>query len=194
MEKARTEKARDEVLEEDLLMEANTDLLMEADAEQNNQSSLEFVDPANDLVIDPQLRDHESNTIKGADNPDINYFSNYATATLAHMPHSNGEADTVPNQIVIANYDRTDSGVRQEKHNASYSLHADCATPQASMFVPESSYPEPTPRSRDKMMGLGYYQQASDADNILLHHPDPSTPTGQDSALAASRDISGFRT
>ena len=37
------------------------------------------------------------------------------------------------------------------------------------------------------MMGMGYYQQANDADKILFDHPDASTPTGQESSFHISQ-------
>lgn len=175
MEKAQTEKAREETLEEDVLVEADT--------EQNNAHNSVESDSRNDMAIDPQLRYHGPNPINDADDPDTNYMGDDSTHTLTHLSPSDGLDHASPDRLVISNDGYADGEHRHYKHNGSHNLHASFA-PQATMSLPESSYPDPMAPPRDRMMGIGYYQQTNDADKILFDHPDSSTPTGQDLALA----------
>jgi hypothetical protein len=181
MEKAQTEKAREESLEEDVPVEGV--------AGQKDPQNSPDVDTTNDMAIDPQLRDHESNTISALNDPDSSNLGNDSTMTLAFISHRNGQHNTTSDSVhqVMANGGNAQQEPHQEKVSTSLNSHAHYVAPEATMFVPESSYPDPSAPGRDRMMGMGYYQQANDADKILFDHPDASTPTGQESAFTYPR-------
>lgn len=183
MEKAQTEKAREESLEEDVLIEA--------DAGQKNVQNSVDINLINDMAIDPQLRDHEPNTIQYTDDPENNNLGGDSTLAHAHahLPHGNGHHNTAPDaeHQVITN----GSGARQESHPETSSTrlnsNAQYVASEATMFVPESSSPSLSAPGGDRMMGISYYQQANDTDKILFEHPDANTPIGQEPAFTYPR-------
>jgi hypothetical protein len=180
MEKAQTEKAREESLDEDVIIEG--------EAGQKDAQNFPDASSTNDMAIDPQLRDHEPNTIHGTEDPDDGNLVNTSTMTLAHMPQSNDQHNTASDveHQVVTNGDRASQEPYQGKPCASLNSHAHYVTPEATMFVPESHHDSSAP-GRDRMMGMGYYQQANDADKILFDDPDANTPTGQESAVTYPR-------
>jgi hypothetical protein len=181
MEKAQTEKAREESLEEDVLIEA--------DAGQKDAQNFAEVNLINSMAIDPQLRDHESNTIQDTDDPDNSTLGGNSTLVYSHLPHSNGQHNTAldADHQVIANGSSARQEPLQESPSTSLHSHAHHVVPEAAIFVPESSSPDPSAPGRDRMMGMGYYQQTNDADKILFDHPDASTPIGQELAFTYPR-------
>jgi hypothetical protein len=181
MEKAQTEKARDESLEEDELLEA--------DAEKVDEHNSLNVNSNGDMAIDPQLRDHDSNAPNDINDPDNNHFGNDSTMTPTHMPPSNGQEMTVSDaeHQVIVNGEQFRQEPHQEKVIANLNSHEHRVTPVAAMLAPGSPFPDSSAPGRDRMMGMGYYQQANDADKILFDHPDATTPTGQESAFTYPR-------
>jgi hypothetical protein len=183
MEKAQTEKAREESLEEDVLIEA--------DAGQKDAQNSADINLINDMAIDPQLRDHEANTVQDTDDPENNNLGGDSTLAHAHahLPHSNGQHNTAPDaeHQVITN----GSGARQESYLETSSTrlksNAQYVVSEATMFVPESSSPGLSASGRNRMMGMGYYQQANDADKILFEHPDANTLIWQEPAFTYPR-------
>jgi hypothetical protein len=185
MEKAQTEKARDESLEEDILIDED---VAQKDAQKDAQNFLD-VNSTHDMAIDPQLRDHESNTISDTNEPDNSHLGDDSGMAVANMPHSNGQHSTTSDaeHQVVANRGHARQEPQQEKLSIGLDSHAHYVAPEATMFVPESSYPDPSATGIDRMMGMGYYQQANDADKILFDHPDASTPNGQEAAFTYPR-------
>jgi len=171
MEKAEAEKSRDETLEEDL----NADQLGPTDV------PLERVDDENhakQTTIDPALTNGEDELEADA----------RITAPAAPMG-------------ARALGSRDDASAR--RHERSSHLHTDnqyqptldhqndahaFVSPADLMKQPDySAYPDPSLMGRERMMGIGYYQQRNDADKILFDAPDATTPTGEHPNIAYPR-------
>jgi len=181
MEKAQTEKARDESLDEHELLEGDAE-------KQNEQNSLNVIS-TDDMAIDPQLRDHESNVPNGIDDKDGSHLDNDSTTKLKHMSQSNDEGIIISDaeHRAIANGGPAHHEPHQEQVRESANSPKHHVAPVTTMLEPECPYPGHSSSVRDRMMGMGYYQQANDADKILFDHPDVSTPTEPESAFTYPR-------
>lgn len=177
MEKAQTEKARDESLEEDELVGT--------DAEKKDVENALNTNPTEDMAIDPQLRYHELNIPNDTEGPDYSHLYNSSAITLTHIPPGKTVQDA--EQQVIANDRFAQPELNQERVDVNLSPHAHHVASEATNSMPEFPYPDRSAPRRDRMMGMGYYQQANDADKILFDHPDASTPTEQESNFTYPR-------
>ncbi|KAI9738513.1 MAG: hypothetical protein M1818_005410 [Claussenomyces sp. TS43310] len=151
MEKAQTEKARDEILEDDLAMDENG----------VQMQPLAGHTDVNHMAIDPQLR---------------NGYQDVGPPSGANMfvEEQHGRGIHPESSLAIP---LNQEGLLRDT-NLDYS-QGGIDAPTATMVAPELSLDQ-SRLHRDRMMGMGYYEQANDADKILFDDPDVSIQTRHD--------------
>lgn len=169
MQKAQAEKERVEALEESV--------------EEDKQQADRLIDPGDTVAIDPMLYSNAADFPLEANLESNNFLPNSMNDTSvqstvpdaayqANAAHQNIEDFNIVSTLQMNNY--KDNPYSGSSFNGGY------VTPAAVM---NSSYPDPSSLGRDKMVGMGYYQQASEVDKILFDHPDFNVPTGQNSCF-----------
>lgn len=171
MEKAQTEKERDETLDDEIIVG-------DGRRERGTQNS---VGPgsASDIAIDPQLRDHEPEhnaSVLGA-GPNGSIQSTLPEKANARTQDASSDSGDLVNPNITQ--------VHHNDHRPKAQTQNGATAPVISVY--SSPYPVPSGPARDRMMGMGYYQQANDADKILFDHPDISTPVGHETSVAYPR-------
>jgi JmjC domain, hydroxylase/Zinc-finger domain of monoamine-oxidase A repressor R1 len=169
MRKAQAEKARVEALEElveDERMQQDVHSPMEA-------TNAMVIDPilcgnVIDMSIQANLGDNSGNP-KSLETHVNKIIMKSAAPDVAHQTNTNDTQH--PSRHNLKRINQT----HNFKDNP-LSTGGDCIAPATMM---QFSYPDPSSLGRDRMIGMGYYQQDNDIDKILFDHPDASTPTGQ---------------
>lgn len=164
VQKAQAEKSRDEILDEDVVADHHgpTNGLQRVGGDISTQH----------MAIDPALCNDEDETQNDSSQ----------TAPIASMGPENADSrDTTSGSAQmehgLSSRFQADAGLRtdQDHQNGDNAF----VSPADLMKEPDySAYPEPSITGRERMMGIGYYQQRNDADKILFDAPDATTPRG----------------
>jgi hypothetical protein len=179
MQKAQAEKARVEALEELVEDERRQ---QDAQSPQEARSTM-AIDPmlcGSEIDISGQENIGDNNHILNSSKSPTNETSMQATGLNAiHQTDSNGTENHLERHNL-----KSVTQTHKDNQQANSNTNGSYVAPAAKM---QSSYPDPSGLGRDRMMGMGYYQQANDVDKILFDHPDASTPTGQTPNFAYPR-------